>query len=274
MPGEEVDDALQVSESLAEGSISTVLTLLGENISREEEAQQVASHYGSVLSDIAARSLDAEISVKLTQLGLDLDPQIAAAHLDRIVKQASGLGNFVWVDMEDSSYVDVTLRLYERARGAHDNVGVCLQAYLYRTEKDLERLLPLSPGIRLVKGAYAEPADVAYRKKSAVDANFLSLGKLLLQEAGQRARVAFATHDPKMIETLQLEAKAGGIAPEAYEFQMLYGIAVGRQLDLARTGHRVRVLVSYGSAWFPWYVRRVAERPANLWFVARSMFVR
>ncbi len=274
MPGEGVVAALAEAERLNAIGISAVLTLLGENVTSEEEAAQVASHYQSVLGQVKDRDLAAEVSIKLTQLGLDLGPGVARHNLSSIVARAEALGNFVWIDMEASGYVDATLELYETLRRRHANVGVCLQAYLYRTADDLRRLLPLAPAIRLVKGAYAEPAEIAFPKKKDVDANYMKLALQLLDEnsSGGGRRIGFATHDYQLIARIQRAAEERGVQRKAYEFQMLYGIARERQEQLAREGYGMRVLISYGSAWFPWYMRRLAERPANLWFVVRSMF--
>ncbi len=274
MPGEEVDDALDETARLKSSGIGTVLTLLGENVTAEEEASGVRAHYLGVLEAVRERNLDAEVSVKLTQLGLDLDPQIAHDHLEAIAARASELDNFIWVDMEGSSYTDVTLDLFKSACKERSNLGICLQAYMYRTPKDLEQLLPLNRAIRLVKGAYAEPADVAYPKKKDVDEKYFELACRLMQEGGAEngVRAAYATHDPIVIRRIQDEAKRRNLEPSASEFQMLFGIARERQTQLARDGYRMRVLISYGSAWFPWYMRRLAERPANLWFVMRSLF--
>jgi proline dehydrogenase len=183
------------------------------------------------------------------------------------------LGNVLWVDMEGSRYTQVTLDLYRRIRNAHASVGLCIQAYLYRTAGDLEGLLEGTPLVRLVKGAYAEPGSIAFPKKAHADANYRKLAERLLDggAAVTGARLAFATHDVRLIRLIQGAAAARGLARDAYEFQMLYGIQREEQRRLAAEGYRVRVLISYGAYWFPWYMRRLAERPANLWFVMRSM---
>ncbi len=270
MPGEEAASALDESVRLNDKRIFTVLTLLGENVTAREEAAEVCAHYHSVLGQVEEQGLNSEVSVKLTQLGLDLDPQIAREALSSLVSRAAELGKFVWVDMEGSGYVDTTLQMFEHVRRAHTNVGVCLQAYLYRTREDLARLLPLSPAIRLVKGAYAEPVDRAYPKKKDVDENYMELAVVLLEASVPRA--AFATHDAEIIRSVQAAAAERRIESSALEFQMLYGIARAKQEELAHQGHRMGVLISYGSAWFAWYMRRLAERPANLGFLMRSMF--
>lgn len=273
MPGEDVGSALTAVQALQPTGIGGILTYLGENVNDAAEAREVTEHYCDVLSRIQAAGLNCEISVKLTQLGHDIRREVSLANVQKIVEYAESLRNFVWIDMEDSSYTDSTLDLYRELRSRFPNVGVCLQSYLYRTARDLETLLPLGPAIRLVKGAYREPADRAFPKKKDVDASFLVLATELLnatQRAG--ARPAFATHDPVLVDRIKSIAEAKRIPNEAYEFQMLYGIRGAAVRELIRDGYRCRVLISYGPAWFPWYMRRLAERPANLLFVLRNVF--
>lgn len=275
MPGEEVEDALGAAEKLRQGGISTILTYLGENVKDEGEAIKVAHRYSRLLDDIHARGLDCHVSPKLTQLGLDLDRELCFANLIGIAKHAARLNNRVWIDMESTQHTDVTLEIFKRARSEHGNVGLCIQSYLYRTGDDLKSLLSLSPAIRLVKGAYAEPPEKAFQHKKDVDDNFMQLSRQLLNTAGQDTAVpAFATHDHKLIQFIKREAAAMGLTKETYEFQLLYGIRREEQIALANDGYRMRVLISYGSYWFPWYMRRLAERPANLMFVLRNLLVR
>ena len=280
MPGEELDDALAATVELNRVGLGTVLTLLGENVKDEADTAAVVRHYLEVIEAIRTRALDAEVSVKLTHLGLDLDPALAEANLVRIAAGAAGLGQDVAVDMEGSAYTQRTLDLYRRVRATHANVGLCLQAYLRRTAGDLDSLAPLRPMIRLVKGAYAEPAAIAFPGKAEVDASFVALAQRLMRAAGPgagwaaRPRVVLGTHDRRLARELTRWASAEGIPPTAYEFHLLYGIGRGEQRRLRAAGHRVRILISYGAAWFPWYMRRLAERPANVWFVARSLFAR
>ncbi len=272
MPGETPEAAMEATLGIQSSRMTGVFTLLGENISAETEAEAVAEHYRGVLDQVRQRDLDVEISVKLTQLGVDLGKDIARSNLDRILSHASELGRFVWIDIESSAYTDVTLDLYREARGRYRDVGLCLQAYLYRTAADLEALMPLEPAIRLVKGAYAEPADVAFPKKRDVDRNYMELaGGLLDAVRDGKARAAFATHDSAIIRSVKDQAAVRAISRGDVEFQMLYGIATAEQKKLAGEGYRVEILISYGSAWFPWYMRRLAERPANVWFVVRKM---
>jgi proline dehydrogenase len=272
MPGEELDDALAAAEALGKDGLATTLTLLGENLESLAEADEVVAHYTNVLAQIEKRGLDAEISVKPTQLGLDFGLDAARERLARLVSATDSL---VWVDMEGSKYVDATLELYRDARAKRPNVGLCVQAYLFRTEADLEALASLEPAIRVVKGAYREPESVAMPRKADVDRGFVRIASTLLRRrrsvGGPNARPVIATHDPKMIGEANRLAYELGLDKKAYEFGMLYGIAQAEQRRLARAGHPVRVLISYGPAWFPWYMRRLAERPANLWFVAKQL---
>ena len=275
MPGETSEAAIEAALGLSSSRITSVLTLLGENVTEADEAAAVARHYQAVLEEIADRELEAEISVKLTQLGIDIGPDVAAANVESILATAEEHGQFVWIDVEGSGYVDRTLDLYRAARSRHMNTGICLQAYLYRTAEDLAALLPMDPSIRLVKGAYAEPVEVAFPRMKDVNRNYFELAKTLLDEVRRGGvRAAFATHDERLIRGIEEEAAERGIARGDLEFQMLYGIGTAPQEGLAAKGYRVEVLISYGTAWFPWYMRRLAERPANLWFVMRKMVSR
>ena len=273
MPGEEIGAALVAAAELKEKGLRTVFTHLGENISDAKEAESVAEHYLDVLDRIAHASLPTEVSVKLTHLGLDLGAELCYANLRRIIERA-GAESVVWIDMETSNYVDATLGLYRRARQAYPNVGLCLQAYLHRTADDLASLIPLGAAIRLVKGAYREPADRAFPRKRDVDENFFALTQQLLSDEARRAgvRAGIATHDLRLIRRIEDYAKWRNLGKECLEFQMLYGIQRAEQLRLVRDGWKTLVLISYGTFWYPWYMRRLAERPANLLFVARNIF--
>jgi proline dehydrogenase len=273
MPGEKLDDAVGAAQILRGKKIGTVFTHLGENIKDRAEAKQVAEHYSDVLERIRESALQAEISVKLTQLGLDLSPELCFEHLNAIIGHAEK-ESIVWVDMEASNYVDVTLELYRRALAKHPNVGICLQAYLHRTKDDLAKLLPLRPSIRLVKGAYNEPPEIAFARKQDVDESYFELGKQMLQAktANSRVRAAFGTHDVSLIRRLADFAFAEGFTKKDFEVQMLYGIQRAEQERLANEGCNSIVLVAYGNYWYPWFVRRLAERPANLWFMVRNVF--
>lgn len=270
MPGEEREDALAQAEVLAESGIKTTTTLLGENLESLSEADDVVAHYLETLKTVESRGLDTEISVKPTQLGLDYGVDEARK---RIARLAAATSSLVWIDMEGSDYVDGTLELFRSVKEEHANVGLCLQAYLRRTESDLDSLLPLRPAIRIVKGAYNEPPEIAFPSKSDVDRSYVKLMQVLLRARlhGEVDRPVSATHDPKMIGETNRIAFELGLDKERYEFAMLFGIQRQEQARLVRRGHEVRVLISYGSAWFPWYMRRLAERPANLWFVAKQI---
>jgi proline dehydrogenase len=278
LPGENLDAALAASQRLAEKGISTLLTHLGENINDREEAADVTREYINVIDRIRAAGLPSEISVKLTQLGLDVDPAICFENLSNLIEHAEG--RTVWIDMEHSPYVDVTLDIYRRAHARTKNVGVCVQAYLYRTEEDVESLISIGASVRLVKGAYNEPPEISYPKKSDVDESFFRLAQRLLSAEARSngVRAAIATHDRGLIARIidWGVGKAGqggqGIAKSEIEFAMLYGIQRTEQTRLASEGFRMCVLVSYGAFWFPWFMRRLAERPANALFLARNIF--
>jgi proline dehydrogenase len=275
MPGEDIDAAVDAVGALSEKGISrTILTQLGENVTEAAEADAVADHYRDVLGRIGEGGLDADISLKPTQLGIDLDFESVYARYKDLVQRADELGRLVAVDMESTAYADPTLELYRRLRADHSNVVLCLQAYLHRTKDDLASLLPLSPTIRLVKGAYKEPHDLAIRRKSDVDANFLELADTLLEAVGKGngSRAFFGTHDPRMVVEVNKRAEAAGLPKDSYEFQMLYGIQRELQTRLAGDGYLMRVLISYGESWYPWYMRRLAERPANVWFLLKNIF--
>jgi proline dehydrogenase len=273
MPGEHAEDALREGRRLQVSGIPTLVTCLGENVTTEAEATAVVDEYQGLGRAVRAAGLDMELSVKLTHLGLDQGVGLAARNLARIAEAAAGI---VWVDMEGSNYVDRTLDAWREARAQHDNVGICLQAYLHRTERDFEEILPETPHIRLVKGAYMEPPDIAMAKKSTVDEAFRKLASRMLRErlAGQMGRPAIATHDQRLIGDAKRIAFEIGLAADQWEIDMLYGIAEQSQAALVRSGVPLRVLISYGSHWFPWYMRRLAERPANVGFVLRQMVSR
>ena len=272
MPGEDSASALAAATTFGQQGMGVILTRLGENVTSIEEAGAEAESYLSLLDEVAAASLDAEISVKLTHLGLDLGVAVAYENLARLVARAGELGNYVWVDMEASPYVDQTLEIYEKARNAAGNLGVCIQSYLRRSAMDLERLAALEPGIRLVKGAYQEPAEVAFRRKGDVDRAFARQADQLLDRAAEgRVRIGLGTHDVELIDSIIGRADARGVPRDAYEIQMLHGIRTADQQRYVAAGHRVRVLISYGSGWYPWYMRRLAERPANVGFLLRNL---
>jgi proline dehydrogenase len=274
MPGEDLDDALTAAGELSASGFPTVITQLGENVSTESEVNDVVAHYEEALGELHAAGLDCHVSVKPTQLGLDVDAGLCLAAHRRLAGAAAARGNMLWIDMESSAYTDPTLELFRELRRDFSGVGLCLQSNLRRTEADLARLIPLAPSIRLVKGAYAEPSDRAYARKQDVDAAYVRLAQQLLRQlAGEEGVVTgIATHDTRVIRTIADSARALSGNLHDFELQMLYGIRSETQRALAQEGFRVRVLISYGSHWFPWYMRRLAERPANVWFVARSVF--
>lgn len=275
MPGEHVDDALHACELLRVTEIPTVITRLGENVTTNAEAEDVTTHYLDVQRTIAGAGLNTHISVKPTQLGLDFNEEQCRINLSRLVQHARDLNNVVWIDMESSPYVDRTIDLFMRVREENPNLGICLQAYLHRTPEDLEKLLRVTTAIRLVKGAYREPPTVALPNKAAVDAAYVQLASRLLEEVASGREVgsppALATHDLNITRRIATIAHGLGIPRDSCELQMLYGIQREAQARLALEGYRVRVLISYGSAWFPWYMRRLAERPANVWFLVKNI---
>ncbi len=276
IPGEDLDSALGAAESLRSQGITGLLTLLGENVTSEADAAEVASHYVDAVGRVSEAGLDCQISVKPTQLGLDIGTEVCLAQLLAVARAAAATGGVVWVDMESSAYVDRTLDLVEGCRTEHDNVGVCIQAYLHRSAEDVKRLLGGRIPIRLVKGAYREPAAVAFQRKADVDASFSRLADRMLTAlaANDGGFPAFATHDQRLVQLVCDLAAAKNIRRDLFEFEMLYGIGQEHQRALSAQGFSVRVLISYGEAWFPWYMRRLAERPANVWFVVRNLLVR
>jgi proline dehydrogenase len=274
MPGERVEDAIAAAKVLQPQGLNTILTRLGENITRIEEAQEVFDHYMKVIDLVKAAGLDAEISIKPTQLGYDQKPDVCYDYCIRLLERCEAVGTLFWLDMESSPYVDGTVALFKRLRAKSDKVGIALQAYLYRTAKDVEELVALGSAIRLVKGAYLEPAAVAYPKKSDVDANYFTLASRLLQDDNNKpgALLHIATHDLGLQARLQQVIAERKVAQSRYEFAMLFGIQTARQQELGRAHVRTRCLISYGEYWFPWYMRRLGERPANVWFVVKNIF--
>ena len=273
MPGETIEDALDAAEQFRPLGIGVLLTQLGENLEDLDQAQAVADHYHRVLDLVRARGMDAEVSLKLTQIGLDLDLEATYGHLVSLAEHAAERGGSVWIDMESSAYVERSLELYHRLKADHPNAGICLQAYLRRTPADVTALLPLRPQIRLVKGAYDEPASIAFRDRDEVDAAYQSLALLMLPHAAAGdLRLGLGTHDTALVERIADHARAAGIGVDAFEVQMLYGIRMDEQRRLASEGYVVRDLIAYGEAWYAWYMRRLAERPANILFALRQLF--
>ena len=266
--GETLDECVAVLRSLNGLGLHTNTTLLGEAIRDEAGAESVTRAYEAVLDRLVAERLKANVALKLTHLGLEVSEEIAYANVERLVARAERLGTFIRIDMEQSSFVDVTLRIYERLREAgHGSVGTVLQSYLYRTESDLERLLPLRPNLRIVKGAYLEPAEIAYPEKADVDRAYVDLVERMLRGD---AYVAVATHDVAIIDHVKALAEREGIGRDRFEFQMLYGVRGALQRSLAADGYKVLVATPYGPDWYPYLMRRLAERPANLGFFLKN----
>jgi proline dehydrogenase len=273
MPGEHADDALEAGAAIAATGRGLIFTQLGEAITSSQAAVAVRDHYLRFLDKLRARRLPAQISVKPTQLGLDLSIAECERHLNALAAKAEETGSALWLDMEDSSYVDRTLDIYVSLKKTHPSIGVALQAYLRRTPEDLARLMPLKPVIRLVKGAYDEPGSVAFEKKSDTDRAYYALALQMLEGAPAGVCVPiFATHDLPLIARIAERAAASGVGKDKYQVHMLYGIRDSAQRRLVAEGHIVKTLVSYGAAWYRWYMRRLAERPANVLFVVRSLF--
>ena len=273
MPGEHVRDALEAGARISATDRALILTQLGEAITSAEAAVLVRDHYLLLFDQIHAMGLPAQVSVKPTQLGLDLSFADCQDHLLALAAKADESGSALWLDMEDSSYVDRTLELYVVLKRNHPSTGVALQAYLRRTPQDLARLTPLKPVIRLVKGAYDERKAVAFEKKSDTDRAYYALASQLLEGAPTgTCSPVFGTHDLALIARIVEQARASGVAKDKYQIHMLYGIRDSAQRRLVAEGHIVKTLVSYGAAWYRWYMRRLAERPANVLFVVKSLF--
>jgi proline dehydrogenase len=268
--GESIDEAVGVLRRLTDKGLLTNTTILGEHVRDRAATERVVSGYVDVLERLSAEGLPTNVALKLSHLGLALDEALALENLERIVAKAAELGTFVRIDMEESDRVDATLRIYRalRERG-HDNVGTVLQAYLRRTPDDLAALADLAPNLRLVKGAYLEPPEVAFASKAEVDAAY---ARLLEQMLATCSFVAVATHDERLIEHAKELARARAVPAERLQFQMLYGVRPQLQLELVREGYSVLVATPYGPEWYPYLMRRLAERPANLLFVVRNLF--
>jgi proline dehydrogenase len=269
VPGEDLAPAVEAARRSNRAGMSASLDQLGENVLSREDAERARQAYTNALERIAAENLDANVSLKLTHLGLDLGDDFCAEQLRMVTERAAALRNFARVDMEGSAYTDRTLRIVKQSRAETDAVGTVIQAYLYRSEKDIQDLLSIGCRIRLVKGAYKEPSQIAFPRKKDVDANYVKLMQLLLPSGIYHG---IATHDLNMIEATIRFAAEHGITKDKFEFQMLYGIRTDLQSRLVREGYRVRVYIPFGQDWFPYFMRRLAERPANLVFFARNFF--
>ena len=273
MPGENPEDALRAGAGIAATGRGILYTQLGEAITNAQAAIAVRDHYLWFFDRIREHKLPAHISVKPTQLGLDLSATDCQKHLLTLARKAEETGSALWLDMEDSSYVDRTIDLYTTLIKRHPTTGIALQAYLFRTPKDIARLLQLKPTIRLVKGAYQEPSSIAYARKADTDRAYFELASEMLEAAGNgRCTPIFGTHDLPLIARITDRAARTGVDKNKYQIHMLYGIRDAAQQRLVADGHVVKTLISYGSAWYRWYMRRLAERPANVLFVLKSLF--
>jgi len=270
--GLEIADALRVAESINKRGMAVTLDSLGESVGTEQEAHKAAEVYHRLLDWISALKLNANISVKLTQMGLELSPGLAETIAESLANHAHAMNNFVRIDMEDSSLTQITLEIVRRLHarpGLRDSIGVVIQSYLYRSEADIEQLLSDGISVRLCKGAYNEPAQVAFPSKADVDANFIRLSCMLLDSPVYHG---LATHDEAMIAATRSYASQHRIDPSRFEFQMLYGVRRDLQRRLINEGYNVRVYVPFGREWYPYFMRRLAERPANVLFIARNLF--
>jgi proline dehydrogenase len=270
--GMEIGDALRVAQALNQQGLLVTLDSLGESVSSEVEARAAAEIYHQLLDWIATNKVNANVSVKLTQMGLELSPQLAGDIAQSLVQHAKSLGNFVRIDMEDSSLTQVTLDIVRRIHAQpelRNSIGIVIQAYLYRSQADIEHLIVEGIRVRLCKGAYKEPAEVAFPLKADVDSNYVKLGEMLLDSPIYHG---LATHDEAMIAAAKAYAAGHHIAPSRFEFQMLYGVRRDLQRKLVAEGFNVRVYVPFGREWYPYFMRRLAERPANVLFLAKNFF--
>lgn len=271
--GETLEEAQEAVAALNRDGLLATLDHLGENVTSEHEARDATTEILELLEGIAGHDLRSGVSLKLTQLGMDLGPALAAENLERIVARAAEIGRFVRIDMESFDYVQPTLDLFEGLWPRYKNVGVVIQSYLYRSADDVARLVEMGASVRLVKGAYDEPPEVAFPDKADTDANYVRLMEQLFSDEARARGVfpAIATHDERLIAWVQEHARERQISPDRYEFQMLYGIRPGLQRRLADEGYRVRAYVPYGREWYPYFMRRLAERPANVLFLLRNL---
>lgn len=271
MPGESTEDAIAAARQLHAEGTGTILTYLGENVSTDAEAEATVIEYEKLFAAIKETGVDAHVSIKLTQFGWDVDRGRALERVRRLARIAAANGTILPVDMEDSSYVESTVEAYTQLAREFSNVALCLQAYLHRTPSDVKRLLPMRPYIRLVKGAYREPADVALQGRKEIDARYRSIAKELLGGQRQGTRPVFGTHDLSLVDQIRTDARELGVPESAFEVQMLYGIQDSGRRNLASEGIKTRVLISYGKAWYPWFMRRLAEKPSNLLMIGRNL---
>lgn len=274
--GSTLQDGIDTTRRLNEKGLEVTLDHLGESVTDEAGARQATEAYLALLDAVAESGVRATASLKLTQLGLDIREELCMENMRRILARAKETGNHVTIDMESTEHTDATLRIFRQLRQQFDNVGTVIQAYLYRSEDDMKALAQEGAFVRLCKGAYKEPPDRAFPDKADVDANFVRLTELFLSEESLAAGayIGIATHDEAMIEAAKKYANAHNVPRDAFEFQMLYGIRSRSQEQLAAEGYRVRVYVGYGTEWYPFFMRRLAERPANIWFILSNFFRR
>jgi proline dehydrogenase len=274
MPGETLGEAMAAVRRLKSEGTPVIMTHLGENVTTDAAADDTVAAYEQLFDALKAERADAHVSIKLTQFGWDVDRTRALERVRRMVKRAAANGTTLAIDIESSPYVESTVEAYEQLARESSNVALCLQAYLHRTPADVQRLMAVRPYIRLVKGAYRESEAVALQQRPEIDARYRALASTLLAAASQGARVVFGTHDMTLLANIRKDARDLGVAESAFEVQMLYGIQDSGRRRLAAEGLKTRVLISYGHAWYPWFMRRLAEKPANLLMVTRNVLSR
>jgi proline dehydrogenase len=272
MPGETIEEAMAAVKALHAEGTPVIMTYLGENVLTDADADATVAEYVRLFAELKASGADAHVSIKLTQFGWDVDKEKALERVRSLVRLAAANGTILAIDIESSPYADSTVAAYEQLAREFRSVALCLQAYLHRTPEDVARLLAVKPYIRLVKGAYRESDAMALQGRADIDERYRTIGRTLLQAMARGARVVFGTHDMPLIARLRDEARALSVPETAFEVQMLYGIQDAGRRQLARDGVKTRVLISYGKAWYPWFMRRLAEKPANLMLVARNLF--
>jgi proline dehydrogenase len=268
MPGETLDAALGAAARLANDGLPTIVTELGENVTTRKEAEDVADHYTDAYGTIADRRLDTEISVKPTHLGLDLDPDLAAENVERVAQGAEQRGSWLWLDMESSRYVQPTIDLFRKVRATRPNTGICLQAYLRRTPVDINDLMP-DASIRLVKGAYREHENLLVGDRQAIDESYRRFALRILEVKGPSERLVLGTHDVDLVSRIEVDVESR----DEFEIAMLYGIRSSDQVRLAGEGYTIRTLISYGTHWYPWFMRRIAEKPFENVLLALRNFI-
>ena len=271
MPGELLSDALEECKKLEYSEYGTIITYLGENVNLEEDTYQVVDHYRNALIAIDKTSLNTLISVKLTQLGLDFDKNLCMENLNQLLKLAKNYNSIIWIDMEEYCYLEQTLEIFKKMSENYHNIGITLQAYLHRTTQDLDELLSYATNLRLVKGAYNENSSVAIKNKDDIDTNYMNLSKKMLSKdiLNNGFKPSFATHDDRIIDYIINEAERNLISSDTYEFNMLYGIRKKLQKEILESNQNIKILISYGEQWFPWYIRRIAENPKNLFLLLK-----